>query len=152
MIEIVAITGHRTEDCEDEATVRRKLREAFATLPDLRTVIVGMANGTDLWAGDVALSMGYEVIAAKPWKGHGPRASDRELYARVIEGASEVVNVTDYDDYPGPWCYHKRNEWMVDHADYVLAYLNPEKKSGGTFACVQYAKSKDVHGRNIYAL
>jgi uncharacterized phage-like protein YoqJ len=144
---IVAITGHRSEDCEAEEVVRGRLRDAFlAEKPT--TVIVGMANGVDLWAGDISLSMGIDVIAAKPWAGHGPRTSDRELYARVLEGASKIVSVTDVQDYPGPWVYHKRNHWMVDHADLVIAYWSG-KKSGGTYACIEYARDKkDVV--NIY--
>ena len=145
---IVALTGHRSEDAEAEHIVRAKVRTNLE-LAGADVVICGMANGFDLWGGNVALDLGIEVWAAKPWAGHGPRASDRELYARIVENASQVVNVTEYDAYPGPWCYHKRNEWMVDHSTHVLAYLNPEKKSGGTFACVQYARGK-VPIRNCY--
>lgn len=145
---IIAVTGHRSEDCEDEATVRERLRAAFDDARPSR-VIVGMANGVDLWAGAEALYLGIEVWAAKPWAGHGPRASDRELYAQVIESAGKVVNVTEYTEYPGPWCYHARNEWMVDNATHVLAYWSG-KKSGGTYACMKYAMKQEVPIRNIY--
>lgn len=143
----VAITGHRSEDCEERA-VRRSMRAVFDELQP-STVIVGMANGTDLWAGDTAVLMGLDVWAAKPWKGHGPRVADRELYARVIEGAARVVNVDESESYQGPWLYHKRNEWMVDHCDVLVAYWSG-KESGGTFACVNYAKKKGVKVVNVY--
>ena len=113
------------------------------------TVIVGMANGTDLWAGDTAILMGLDVWAAKPWKGHKPRVADRELYARVIEGASRVINVDESESYKGPWLYHNRNEWMVDHADLLVAYWNG-KESGGTYACRNYALTVGVPVRNVY--
>lgn len=147
---IIALTGHRPEDCEDEATVRRKLREALESASGVTTVISGMASGVDLWGGDIALSLGLDVWAAKPWAGHGPRAEDRELYARVIEGARRVVNVDESEEYLGPWLYHNRNHWMVDNATHVLAYLNPNKTSGGTYACVQYAMKQEKPIRNIY--
>lgn len=113
------------------------------------TIICGLANGFDLWAGAEAVRLGYPVWAAKPWKNHGPRKSDVELYAEVIEAAEKVVVVTDVDDYPGPWVYHKRNEWMVDNAERVLAYWNG-KERGGTFACIKYARKVGKPIRNIY--
>lgn len=146
---IIALTGHRPEDCEDEGTVRRKVRDALESAAGVTTVITGMASGYDLWGGSEALALGLDVVAAKPWAGHGPRIADRELYARVIEGANRVVNVDDAESYPGPWVYHKRNEWMVDNATHLLAYWSG-KKSGGTYACLRYAMKKQVPIRNIY--
>lgn len=147
----IAVTGHRVEDCEPEPVVRAKLRKALSRLPveEDHVVICGMANGVDLWAGDEALALGYEVWAAKPWTTHGPRVGDTALYAKIIENASRVVNVTESDTYPGPWCYHKRNEWMVDRADGVLAYWSGKKK-GGTYACVNYANKTNTYVRNCY--
>lgn len=112
-------------------------------------VICGMANGFDLWAGTEFVRMGVPVWAARPWSTHGPRTDDVELYAEVITNAERVVVVTETDKYPGPWVYHKRNEWMVDNADRVLAYWSG-KESGGTFACINYARKVDKKVRNIY--
>ena len=144
----MAGTGHRPEDCEDEVIVRTKartkLRYSGATV-----FICGMAAGLDLWAADEARLLGIEVWAAKPWAGHTPRKGDEQLYATIIEHASKVVNVVESDEFPGAWCYHKRNEWMVDHADVVMAYWNG-KESGGTFACRNYAKKVEKPVANIY--
>lgn len=116
--------------------------------PDV--VICGMANGCDLWSADEARLLGIEVWAAKPWAGHRPRKEDEELYARIIEYASRVVNIDESETYPGPWVYHKRNEWMVDNSTHVLAYLNPQKSKGGTYACVAYAHKTEKPVRNIW--
>lgn len=145
---ILAVTGHRPEDCEVEGIVRRKLRNNID--PERTSVLIsGMAAGVDLWAADEARLLGVEVWAARPWAGHTPRVEDEELYAIIIGYASKVVNVTESKDYPGPWVYHKRNEWMVDHATHVLAYWSG-KESGGTYACRNYAKKQGVPIRNIY--
>lgn len=146
---IVAGTGHRPEDCihsETEVRImaRNKLRSSGAT-----HFICGMASGFDLWAGYEAMLLGIEVWAAKPWAGHTPRAEDRELYASILEYASKVVNVDESETYKGPWVYQKRNEWMVDNADVVMAYWNPEKQKGGTFNCVEYARKKKKPIANI---
>lgn len=146
---IVAGTGHRPEQSELEVEVRTKAANKFKKA-GVTTFICGMAAGFDLWAADEALKQGIEVIAAIPWRGHTPREEDVELYERVNTSASKVVYVTDVEDYPGPWVYHKRNEWMVDHADAVMSYLNPETTTGGTYACVKYAKKQGKKIANIY--
>ena len=150
---IIAVTGHRSEDCgADEPTVRARLREALASVPagEERILVCGMANGVDLWAGAEALALGYEVWAAKPWAGHQPRRADRELYASIVEAASRVVSVVEQNQYPGAWAYQKRNEWMVDHATHVLAYWSGKEK-GGTYNCVKYARKVGKPIRNVYA-
>lgn len=147
----IAGTGHRSEDCEDEAVVRQRIRRALDSLPvgEKHIVIAGMANGFDLWLADEALDRGIEVWAAKPWTGHRPRVDDESLYARVLTEASKVVNVVESDEYPGPWAYHRRNEWMVDQSTHVLAYWSG-KKRGGTFACITYANKVGKPFRNCY--
>lgn len=145
---IVAVTGHRPQDCEAETIVRQKFRTALR-YSGADVVISGMAAGVDLWAGDEADGLGIPIWCAKPWAGHTARKEDEELYRKLIARAEKVVNVTPFDDYPGPWVYHKRNEWMVDNATHVLAYWNG-KESGGTYACRQYAKKVEKPIRNIY--
>lgn len=143
------MTGHRSEDCEEESIVRNKIRDAIR-VSGCTVCITGMANGCDLWFADEARLLGVPIWCAKPWTGHKARATDRALYQQIIDCAERVVNVTDSLVYPGPWAYHKRNEWMVDHADAMLAYWTG-KESGGTYACLQYAKNKEVPTfRNIY--
>lgn len=41
----------------------------------------------------------------------------------------------------------KRNEWMMDHSDLLIAYV--ETAGGGAYTAVQYAKRKGVHVINI---
>lgn len=108
-----------------------------------------MAAGFDLWAADIILEEfeSWDVWCAIPFKGHKPRKADEELYQRVLDRSSQVVYVSDAETYPGPWVYQKRNEWMVDHADRVVAYW--DGTAGGTANCVKYAKKKGVPVRNI---
>lgn len=145
---IVAITGHRPQDCPREDIVRAALREALER-SGAQTVIIGMAAGVDLWAGDEARKLGLELWCAKPWATHHPRKADRILSERLEAHANKIAIVTASDVYPGPWAYQKRNEWMVDHADSVIAYWSG-KKSGGTFACVNYAKKVEKEVTNAY--
>ena len=142
-------TGHRPEDSEDEKIVRIKSRVALQRANPER-YISGMASGFDLWSADEAINLGIEVTAAVPWFNHKPRVGDEELYARIIEAASDVEYVTRVDKYPGAWVYPTRNHWMVDHADAVMAYWNTQKQTGGTYECYKYAKKKQKPIRNIF--
>lgn len=150
---IIAGTGHRPEDSEDESVVRTKARVKLQypnkTGKVATTFICGMAAGFDLWAGDEALNLGLEVIAARPWAGHAPRKGDNALYERIIAAASRVVNVNESENYPGAWVYQKRNEWMVDNSDAVMAYWSG-KEHGGTWNCVQYARKVKKPLANVY--
>lgn len=146
---IVAGTGHRPEDCEDESIVRRKIKNKLNHTPKINTVISGMAAGFDLWLADEARILGLEVWAARPWATHPARDEDAELYERILQYASREIIVVESDTFPGNWCYHKRNEWMVDNSDVVMAYWNGKEK-GGTFACRNYAKKVEKPVANIY--
>jgi uncharacterized phage-like protein YoqJ len=133
----IAITGHRPEKIPDPAEVDRALGYVFRKLqPEL--LYQGMAAGVDLWSALVAYRLNIPYVACKPWAGHTPRAEDREFYEKTLEHAFEVVNVSPEENYLGPWMYHKRNEYMVDHADVVVAVWDGGS-SGGTAACVRYA-------------
>lgn len=137
----VAMSGHRPEKIPDEQVVRDKIRDGLHIL-GASQLIVGMAAGVDLWAGDVALKVGYPYVAAKPWATHKAREGDEELYARVIEGAMRVVNVSESLTYTYPSLYQDRNKWMVDRADVVFAIW--DGSSGGTRNCVNYAIKRSV--------
>jgi uncharacterized phage-like protein YoqJ len=139
---IVAFTGHRPEDCVSEGHARIVTNVKLRYKPQIDTVITGMAAGYDLWAADEALTLGLKIWCAIPWKGHTPRNGDEELYAKIKDAAEKVVYISEAQDFPGNKVYHDRNYWMVDHADVVMAYWNPEKTNGGTFNCVQYAADK----------
>lgn len=147
---IIALTGHRSEDCESETVVRRRVRQALSNTPEpVEAVICGMANGFDLWAGSEVNSMLIPLWAARPWKTHSPRNGDARLYIDILANAERVIDVDESDKYAGPWVYHKRNEWMVDNATHVMAYWSG-KESGGTFACISYARKVGKPIRNIY--
>src|SRR6478735_7918700 len=150
---IVAGTGHRPEDCEPEAWVRTKARVKlqYPTKQGKKvsTFICGMAAGFDLWAADEARKLDIEVWAARPWAGHSPRLEDKILYETILAHATKIVCVDASDIYAGPHVYHKRNEWMVDNADAVMAYWNG-KESGGTYACKRYAEKVGKPIANIY--
>lgn len=136
----IAVTGHRPEDISNLDWVEEQLVLLFKEFSPEK-VYIGMAAGVDLLAGKICIENGFPIVASKPWAGHTPRVSDSKLYNYVVNSATETVNVDSAEKYPGVWVYHNRNKFMVDNAELVLAVWTG-KQTGGTAACVRYAKQK----------
>ena len=63
---------------------------------------------------------------------------DKKRYAEILKSA-DVVNALS-ESYTSS-CMQKRNEYMVDKSDIVLAFWNGEE-SGGTWNTINYAERK----------
>lgn len=51
------------------------------------------------------------------------------------------------ENVPRRFCISKRNEWMVNEADFVIAFV--KYSWGGAAKTLEYAKSKKVHFYNL---
>lgn len=149
MQNVVAITGHRPERIPDIYPVFLKLQTVFIN-HGVDTVIQGMAPGVDLTAARAAYHAKVPFICARPWTTHTARNGDwNVMYENALKYAAEVHVVTESDHYPGPWVYQKRNEWMVDRADWILSVWDGTEK-GGTWNCIKYALDKQLTIMNIH--
>jgi uncharacterized phage-like protein YoqJ len=127
--------------------VREQLARSIATLYEAgaRGFISGMALGVDQWAarGVIALrerDPTVRLVAAVPFHGQDslwPEHSRME-YARLLEAADERVVVSK--GAFAAWKMQARNEWLVNHADVLLAVW--DGSAGGTRNCVQYAQRR----------
>ncbi len=116
-----------------------------------RTFISGMSAGVDLWAAAEVLALreshpDVELIAAVPFAGqesHWAIPLQRE-YRRILEAAQQVEYLFDdaAAEENAAECYRKRNRWMVDRADTVLAVCEIDMADSrtGTAATVRYAR------------
>jgi uncharacterized phage-like protein YoqJ len=140
-VSIVFGTGHRPEDSGGlgYADMYELIHAAIRNHHNyVEVAVTGMAAGFDLAWGMAAIERGITVWAVKPWSGHQPRREDRNLYRWVERHADRTVDIVEQQQYPGPWCYQKRNKWMVDNSDEGFALWNG-KKEGGTYNCLKYA-------------
>lgn len=137
----VGISGHRPEKIPDESWTRGALRRSYE-ITRASLIYQGMASGVDLWSAREAWSENIPYICVRPWSGHRPRIADIIEYDKTIRHSKEVVNVSSLTSYPGPWIYFKRNEWIVDSSDVLIAVW--DGSGGGTKGCVDYAVSKDI--------
>ena len=63
---------------------------------------------------------------------------DKQRYKEILADAEIITQVGH--KYTS-WCMQKRNEYMVDKADKVIAFWNGEEH-GGTWNTIQYAKKR----------
>lgn len=116
--------------------VKAALREALIETRPVQ-LVTGMAQGVDQWAAEAALSLGIPFVAALPcdemeaaWK---PVVQTR--FKELLAKARQIVVVS-----PGPykpWKMQRRNEWVVDNCELLLAVH--DGSGGGTFNCLAYA-------------
>lgn len=153
----VAFTGHRPDklgnyvpDSEPERRVRAALTTYLTALkedrPPLRA-ISGMALGVDQWAAETCVSLGIPFTAAVPFVGQEKRWRwpAQVHYRNLLAKASDVVVVC-----PGeyrPYMLQKRNEWMVDHCDLLIAVWDGSE--GGTANCVRYARHRECQIKQL---
>lgn len=103
--------------------------------------ISGMALGWDQWAAQTCIDLQIPFIAAIPFVGQEkiwPQSSI-DIYNVLLQKAIEQVIVCE-GGYAA-WKMQKRNEWMVDRSDIVIACF--DGTNGGTANCIRYAKEKN---------
>ena len=139
-----AFTGHRNFDYYNEIRSLERAVESAIIYDDVDTFYNGMARGFDLAAAQtvIQLKRRYKIklIACVPFYGQKEtlNAFDRKIYEEVLEHCNEII-VLSQEYYPG--CMYKRNRYMVNNCDMVIAYYRG--KRGGTQYTVKYAEEQE---------
>lgn len=149
----IAVTGHRPEKVGGHGITARRALGAFAAeqlrllAPDY--VITGMALGWDQAIAAGCVLLGIPFTAAVPFEGQERRwpPEAQERYHRLLSFAGQRVVVCD-EFTPAVRALQKRNEWMVDHAEEVIALW--DGSFGGTHNCITYARKKGVPVTNLW--
>ena len=161
MSDICCFTGYRphrfgfTADGLRPEHVQEALAKQIAALYEegCRTFISGMCIGVDLWAAAEVLKLKkshpeVRLWAAVPFEGQeGHWSYPWQLeYRRVLSACDKVEVLCNQKEAAADAtaCYRRRNRWMVDRADTVLAVcrLDVGDQRGGTAATVRYARDK----------
>lgn len=110
--------------------------------------ITGMAIGADQMFCQAVIKLSderlqYILTAAIPFAGQESRwpPAAKNLYAFLLNRCHKQVCVSE-GGYAS-WKMQKRNEWMVDNSQRVLAIWNGLQK-GGTWNCINYALKKGL--------
>lgn len=151
---IVCGTGHRPDkligEYENWKEHQYQLIE-FAEIvieeynPDV--VISGMALGWDLCLAQAAINKFKRLEAALPCRNQtvGWKPDDIRWHQEILKLAAKTTVISE--GYTN-WCMHKRNEFMVDESQMILALW--DGSDGGTSNCVKYAKKKNKKVVNLW--
>ena len=149
-------TGHRSEKLpwgcnESDARCQKLKKKLYDTVEAVydagfHRFLCGMAEGCDLYFCEAVLLLkdahpDITLEAAVPFAGQADRWPDtqRQRYASLL-ARCDVVTVLQEHYTPG--CMMRRNRYMVDHADLILACY--DGKTGGTLNTLRYAIERDV--------
>ena len=148
-------TGHRPEKLSlSENEVKHLLEKAIdnAIADGYVTFITGMAKGTDIWAAEIVLEKkkrndALRLICAIPHPGFEKRKTkyEEERYKKIIDNADYTQMICDHYFRA---CYQRRNEFMVDHSNLVIAVWNGTPS--GTKNTIDYANRKGVKVVNVF--
>lgn len=159
-----AVTGHRPtrfkfkyqEDYSLCKKIKKRMSEQLKRLYEeegIRRIYVGGTLGVDMWAGEITLRLketpGYEDIelaVVLPFPGHDQKWDDRSRRRLdfLIRHSAEYFTIGESDCRDS---YVKRNCYMVDHADCLLAvYDNDRSTRSDPIQAVGYAEkqNKDI--------
>ena len=147
-----AFTGHRPQSLpfgfneSDERCValKQKLRNEIIRLIEENGVthfISGMAIGVDMYSAEIVLGLKakYNITleCAIPCETQAEKWSE-PLRNRYYEIASKCDKEAMLQHHYTPGCMDKRNRYMVDHADYIIAVW--DGRASGTSKTVRYAQ------------
>lgn len=153
---VCTFTGHRAGKLpwgynESDPRCRKLKKTLFDTVEAVyesgfRRFICGMAEGCDLYFCEAVLLLREEhpdvsLEAAVPFAGQAERWGAAEQ-ARYEDLLSRCDTVTVLQEHYSPGCMMKRNRYMVDHADLIIACY--DGKTGGTLNTLRYAIERDV--------
>lgn len=143
---IVAGTGHRKTGLSDAALTECAARHLKEIAPEI--VISGMALGWDMAIAEAADSLGLPFIAAVPFLGQDRAWSDdqRRRYAALLLRAEEVFVI---GEVVCDASFERRNRWMIDRSDLLLAFWDGSL-NGGTANAIRYAEKKRVRWTNAW--
>lgn len=131
---IVGGTGHRAYyDEVDLTTILTEIKPS--------QIISGMADGWDIALAKTSLNLNIPLAAAIPFKDH-------VKYWNILNNSLTSSHIVCEGGYE-VWKLHRRNEWMADRANLMLAFWDGNKK-GGTFNCIEYCKRKNIPWINLY--
>lgn len=136
---------------ESDLDCKRLKEKIYSEIADLISAgctnfISGMAQGADTYCAEAVLklkesnsSVKLECALPCPEQSQGWTELQKLRYEGIIAEADKVTYVSKTYS---PRCMLKRNAYMVDNSDVVLAIWNGSP-TGGTYNTINYARKND---------
>lgn len=153
-----SFTGHRPrsfsfgydETSPEYLSLRQRIRNVIVQVCNAgcRTFYCGMAEGVDLWCGELILELRdsfdppLKVIPVVPFLSQPKSMTplNQKRYHRIMESSDERYLVSR--EYTKA-CFQKRNQFLVDSADALIAVFIETETRSGTGQTIRYAKRKN---------
>ncbi len=140
---ILTATGHRPDKIGGwnytNSTARWCYFQAVKHIELLKPakIIAGGAMGWDQIVATAALNLSIPLEVAIPFKGFEDRWTDyfKDIHRRILSRADKVTYICEEFSKNA---YQRRNIYMVDSSDHLLALY--DGTSGGTENCYKYAE------------
>jgi uncharacterized phage-like protein YoqJ len=145
----VGLVGHRQLGDAPEAarTIREQAYHHLASWQERFERVEAfspLSIGADQLLGEVALELGYPLVAVVPFAGYETEFTeeDRRRYHQLLQRAAAVVSLPEHERSRA--AFRLAGEWIVDHTDRLLAVWNgrPVRSEGGTAETVAYAHAQ----------
>ena len=161
--DVLGITGHRPDKLfgydmrrPEYENMRKSFQKLILEL-HVERIVCGGALGADLLFLEAAVQLNQmlksamasdenltgpvrltEIVIAAPFPGYDSRwkKADREKLAE-LQKHCETIYISDFYT---PYAYQKRNEYIVDVSDIILAVW--DGSPSGTKNCVEYAQKR----------
>jgi uncharacterized phage-like protein YoqJ len=143
------MVGHRQLGDAPEAVraIREQARRYLAEWQERFArveVYSPLSIGADQVLVDVALELGYSLVAVVPFAGYETEFEEegRQRYRALLQRAAAIVSLPEQQRSRA--AFRLAGEWIVDHTDRLLAVWNrrPARSEGGTAETVTYARTQ----------
>jgi uncharacterized phage-like protein YoqJ len=153
---IIAATGHRPERLggHSDALDVKLRRFAVAELRSLKIcpteTVSGMALGWDMAFAEASLMLGIPLTAAIAFRGQDKLwpPHQRIRFRSILQRAQNVIYVSEPPF--SAWKMMRRNVWMVDNCEHLLALWDKSDIDSGTKNCLDYARAVQRPYENLW--
>lgn len=148
----IAITGHRPNKLWNDydlvspgmQAIKMTLKRAIDKF-NPTVIISGMALGIDMMWAELAIEHQLPLLACIPCLNQESKWPEKsQMRYRKILDYNQCTEVHVTKGSYTQACMQKRNEYMVEHCNLLLAVW--DGTSGGTANCVYYARSVERKG------
>jgi uncharacterized phage-like protein YoqJ len=137
---IIAVSGHR--QLKHSYNDVYNLTKSILLKINPALVYQGCAIGFDQLVAKVCIDSGIPFVAAIPCEGQEKLWPEKvqEEYHEMLKHAREKVVVSKGKYHHG--MMHKRNDYMIQQANYYVIYCDPNETTGGTKSFLDKVKNK----------
>ena len=138
--------NERDSHCKKLKKVLKKLILKKIKIENVTSFLCGMALGTDMFAEEIVLELkrkfrNITLTAVLPCRTQAARWNKEAIarYELILAKCDKIIVLQD--EYT-PSCMHKRNSYMVEHSDCVIAVWSGIE--GGTANTIHFATERHL--------